>query len=164
MKINFLSTTFATTITTLFIASTSFIIPQEVLANKALVNRQLTTPVITRSTTNYEDFIIEFSAGTLPIKDLEIILPQQITSLEDVMITDNSGKQIEAELTKNEDQVLITFSELVQPGNALRITFADAYTQSIMGETLLYRLNVQQEGLQQRIPIGTARIEVPDAS
>ena len=75
MKINFLSTTFATTITTLFIASTSFIIPQEVLANKALVNRQLTTPVITRSTTNYEDFIIEFSAGTLPIKDLEIILP-----------------------------------------------------------------------------------------
>jgi len=100
----------------------------------------------------------------LPIKDLAIILPPQMTSLDNLSIKDNSGQDIKAEIQNNEGQFLITFPESVEPGNTLKIGFTDIYNQSTMGETLLYKLSVQQEGLVQIIPIGTAIIDVPDAS
>lgn len=155
---------FFATLTTLLIASTYFVNNQSVLANKALINRQITTPIITRSVANDNRFVIELSAGTLPIKDLAIILPQQMNELGKMSITDNSGQDIKAEIQNDKDQVLITFSEPIEPGNALKIRFTDINTQLTTGETLLYKLSVQQEGLLQRIPIGTARIDVPDAS
>ncbi|MEM7715116.1 MAG: hypothetical protein AAF349_16310 [Cyanobacteria bacterium P01_A01_bin.68] len=165
MKNTFCNSKFATAFTTLLIAANTFIISEPVLANKALINRQITSPLITRSTVNNDDeFIIELGAGTLPVKDLAVILPQQMTSLGNVSIKDNSGENVKAEIQKDKDQVLITFSEPVEPGNALKIRLTDINTQSIMGETLLYQLSVQQEGLLQRVPIGTARIDVPDAS
>ena len=165
MKTNFFPTSFATALTTIIIGAATFVISEPVLANKGLIRRQNATPLITRSTVNNNDeFIIEFSASKLPIKDLAIILPQQMTSLENVNITDNSGQTIKAEIQKNKDQVLITFSEPVEPGNALKVRFTDMDTQSIMGHTLIYKLSIQKEGLLQRIPIGSARIDVPAAS
>ncbi|MEL6459055.1 MAG: DUF2808 domain-containing protein [Cyanobacteria bacterium J06621_15] len=155
---------FFATFTTLLIASTYFVNAESVLANKALINRQITTPIITRSVADDNEFLIELSAGTLPIQDLAIILPQQTNELGNMSIKGNSGQDIKAEIQNDKDQVLITFSEPIKPGNALKIRFTDINTKLIMGETLLYQLSVQQEGLQQRIPIGTARIDVPDAS
>ncbi|BAY82576.1 hypothetical protein NIES267_20580 [Calothrix parasitica NIES-267] len=155
---------FIATLTTLLIANTYFVNSESVLANKVLINRQITTPIITRSVADDNDFRIELTAGTLPIKDLAIILPQQMTSLENIRIKNNSGQDIKAEIQKNKDQVLVTFSEPVEPGNTLKIRFTEIDTESIKGDTLLYQLSVQQEGLLQRIPIGTARIDVPDAS
>ena len=165
MKNIFSTSKISTAFTALLITATTVVISESVLANKALINRQITTPIITRSTvSNDDEFLIEISSGTLPFKDLAIILPRQMNSLENVIITDNSGQDIKAEIQNNKNQVLISFSEAVKPGNGLRIRITDINTQSIMGETLLYQLSVQQEGLLQRVPIGTARIDVPDAS
>ncbi len=155
---------FTTAFSTLLIASGTLAIPQEVSANKALINRIITTPMITRSTAIDDNFIIELSPGSLSIKDLEITLPLQMTNLEGIKITDKSGQEVKAEIQKNEDQVLIYFNELVKPETALRIEFTDIDTQSVMGETLFYRLRVQKEGLLEGIPVGTAIIQVPDAS
>ena len=165
MKNIFSTSKIYTAFTALLITATTVVISESVLANKALINRQITTPIITRSTvSNDDEFLIEISSGTLPFKDLAIILPRQMNSLENVNITDNSGQTIKAEIQKNKDQVLITFSEPVEPGNALKVRFTDMDTQSIMGHTLIYKLSIQKEGLLQRIPIGSARIDVPDAS
>ena len=155
---------FFATFTTLFIASTYFVNTESVLANKALINRQITTPIVTRSVADDNEFLIELSAGTLPIQDLAIILPQQMNELGNMSIKGNSGQDIKAEIQNDKDQVLIKFSEPIEPGNALKIRFTDINTQLTTGETLLYKLSVQQEGLLQRIPVGTARIDVPDAS
>lgn len=155
---------FFATFTTLLIASTYFVNTESVLANKALINRQITTPIVTRSVADDNEFLIELSAGTLPIQDLAIILPQQMNELGNMSIKGNSGQDIKAEIQNDKDQVLIKFSEPIEPGNALKIRFTDINTQLTTGETLLYKLSVQQEGLLQRIPIGTARIDVPDAS
>ena len=155
---------FFATFTTLLIASTYFVNTESVLANKALINRQITTPIVTRSVADDNEFLIELSAGTLPIQDLAIILPQQMNELGNMSIKGNSGQDIKAEIQNDKDQVLIKFSEPIEPGNALKIRFTDIYTQLTTGETLLYKLSVQQEGLLQRIPVGTARIDVPDAS
>ncbi|MEO1373779.1 MAG: hypothetical protein AAFW70_05540 [Cyanobacteria bacterium J06635_10] len=160
MKNNLLATAFST----LLIASSTFVISEEVLANKTLISRTITTPSITISTVSDENFIIELSPSSLFIKDLEITLPQQISYLEGISITDESGQEVKADIQKNKDKVLITFSESIKPGNTLKVEFADVDTQSTMGETLFYKLSVQKEGLLQRIPIGTARFDVPDAS
>ena len=165
MKTNFFPTSFATALTTIIIGAATFVISEPVLANKGLISRQNATPLITRSTVNNNDeFIIEFSASKLPIKDLAIILPQQMNELGNMSIKGNSGQDIKAEIQNDKDQVLIKFSEPIEPGNALKIRFTDINTQLTTGETLLYKLSVQQEGLLQRIPVGTARIDVPDAS
>ncbi|AFY56108.1 Protein of unknown function (DUF2808) [Rivularia sp. PCC 7116] len=155
---------FFATFTTLFIASTSFVNAETVLANKALINKQTTTPIITRSVADDDRFLIKLSPGTLPIKDLEIILPQQMDDLGNMKITDKSGKEIKTEIKQDKNLVLLTFTESVEPGNTLKIRFTAIDTESIKGETLLYKLSVQQEGLLQRIPVGTAIIDVPDAS
>lgn len=144
---------FFATFTTLLIASSYFINNESVLANKALINRQITTPIITRSVADDNEFLIELSASTLPIKDLAIILPQQMNELGNMSITDKSGQDIKAEIQNNQDQVLITFSEPVEAGNSLKIRFTDINTRLIMGEIVLYKLSVHQEGLLQRIPI-----------
>ena len=57
----------STIVSSLFIASTSFAISEEALANKVLISMQITTPLIARSIDDYDDFIIELSAGNLPI-------------------------------------------------------------------------------------------------
>ena len=162
MKLNLLATTFSS----LLIASASFAIPEAVLANKALINRRIITPVITRSTVIDDRFILELSPSSQSIQDLEITLPQQLKNinLEDIKVTDKSGEKIQAEIQQNQDRVLISFTESVKPETALRIKFTDIDTQLVMGQTLLYRLSIQQEGLLQRIPVGTARFDVPDAS
>ena len=162
MKLNLLATTFSS----LLIASASFAIPEAVLANKALINRRIITPVITRSTVIDDRFILELSPSSQSIQDLEITLPQQLKNinLEDIKVTDKSGEKIQAEIQQNQDRVLISFTESVKPETALRIKFTDIDTQLVMGQTLLYRLSIQQEDLLQRIPVGTARFDVPDAS
>ena len=162
MKLNLLATTFSS----LLIASASFAIPEAVLANKALINRRIITPVITRSTVIDDRFILELSPSSQSIQDLEISLPQQLKNknLEDIRVTDKSGEKIKTEIQKNQDRILISFTESVKPETALRIKFTDIDTQLVMGQTLLYRLSIQQEGLLQRIPVGTARFNVPDAS
>ena len=162
MKLNLLATTFSS----LLIASASFAIPEAVLANKALINRIIITPVITRSTVIDDRFILELSPSSQSIQDLEISLPQQLKNknLEDIRVTDKSGEKIKTEIQKNQDRILISFTESVKPETALRIKFTDIDTQLVMGQTLLYRLSIQQEGLLQRIPVGTARFNVPDAS
>ena len=162
MKFNLVATTFSS----LLIASASFAIPEAVLANKALINRIIITPVITRSTVIDDRFILELSPSSQSIQDLEITLPQQLKNinLEDIKVTDKSGEKIQAEIQQNQDRVLISFTESVKPETALRIKFTDIDTQLVMGQTLLYRLSIQQEDLLQRIPVGTARFDVPDAS
>ena len=160
MKFNLVPTIFSS----LLIATSNFVIPEAVLANKALINRTIITPVITRSTVINDRFIIELSPSTQSIKDLEFTLPPQMTDLEGISVTDKSGQEIKAEIQKNQNSVLISFTEPVEPETALRIKFTDIDTQSLMGQILLYRLSIQQEGLLQRIPVGTARFYVPDAS
>ena len=160
MKFNLLATAFST----LLIASSTFVIPEGVLAKKTLISRKITTPSIIKSTVIDDDFVIKLSSSSLAIKDLEITLPQQMNYLEDISITDKSGEELKAEIQQNDDTLLITFSESIKPGNSLNVEFSDVDTESNMGETLLYKLSVQKEGLLQRIPIGTARFDVPDAS
>lgn len=134
------------------------------LGNEVLISRTITTPSIIRSALIDNDFVIQLSSSSLSIKDLEINLPQQMSELEDITIKDKSGQDIKADIQKNENAVVITFSESIKPGNDLKIQFANMDTQSFLGETLLYKLSVQKEGLLQRIPIGTARFDIPDAS
>lgn len=152
-----------TSITTLIIASYSVIIPESVLANKALVNRQITTPFITRSTADYNSLLIELSPGTLPIQDLEITLPPQMDDLVNLIITDDTVKKIAANFQKQNNLVVISFAEPIEPGKSLKLNFTDINLVPIMGEVLLYKLSVKQENLLQRIPVGTARIDIPDA-
>lgn len=134
------------------------------LANEVLISRTITTPSIIRSALIDNDFVIQLSSSSLSVKDLEINLPQQMSELEDITIKDKSGQDIKADIQKNENAVVITFSESIKPGNDLKIQFANMDRQSFLGETLLYKLSVRKEGLLQRIPIGTARFDIPDAS
>ncbi|MEO1433649.1 MAG: hypothetical protein AAFV71_32235, partial [Cyanobacteria bacterium J06633_8] len=56
---------FFATFTTLLIASSYFVNNESVLANKALINRQITTPIVTRSVADENEFLIELSAKSL---------------------------------------------------------------------------------------------------
>lgn len=74
---------------------------------------------------------------------------------------DSAGREIPAKIATSKEQVLITFNQPVQPGTTVSVQIEGIHTEQEEGETLLYGVTAKRVGLKERIPIGTARIQVP---
>ncbi|MDJ0677637.1 MAG: DUF2808 domain-containing protein [Calothrix sp. MO_167.B42] len=152
----------------LFVTTNSLLIAEKSLADNLAVGNisqiNYTSPLITRSVASNDRLLIQVSASQLPLNRLNIALDKQNIDFDKIKLTDQFGQEIKADKKISKDQIMINFTEPVEPGKSLQIKFQGVNTQAVMGRILLYRLSIESEQLGQPIPIGVARIYVPDAS
>ncbi len=152
----------------LFVTTNGLLIAEKSLADNVAVGNisqiNYTSPLITRSTAFDNTLLIQVSASQLPLSSLTIALDKQNIDFDKIKLTDQFGQEIKSDTKISKDQIVITFAEPIQPGKSLQIRFKGVDTQTVMGRILLYRLSIESEKLGQPIPIGVARIYVPDGS
>jgi Protein of unknown function (DUF2808) len=121
-------------------------------------------PHITGSGVSNNTHFIRVAVDGMSVQDLMITLPYQMERFEQVQIKDQSGRDIAAKTQSTKGRLTITFDQPVAPGNSIEVQFAGVRSRISSVRTLLYGVTAQRMGLQGDIPVGTARIDLPDQS
>ncbi|BAY10737.1 DUF2808 domain-containing protein [Calothrix sp. NIES-2098] len=124
----------------------------------------ISVPHITGSGVLNNTHFIKVAVAGMSVQNLMVTLPYQMESFDKVQIKDQSGREIPAKTQINQQRLTVTFDQPVSPGDAVEVQFTGVRTRIPGSKTLLYGLTAQRVGLQGDIPIGTARIDVPDHS
>ncbi|MBD2204830.1 DUF2808 domain-containing protein [Calothrix sp. FACHB-1219] len=124
----------------------------------------INVPHITGSGVSNNTHFIRVAVDGMSVQDLMITLPYQMERFEQVQIKDQSGREIAAKTQSTKGRLTITFDQPVTPGNSIEVQFAGVRNRISSVRTLLYGVTAQRMGLQGDIPVGTARIDLPDQS
>ncbi|MBD2358916.1 DUF2808 domain-containing protein [Tolypothrix sp. FACHB-123] len=124
----------------------------------------INVPYITGSGVSNNTHFIRVAVNGMSVQDLMITLPYQMERFEQVQIKDQSGREIAAKTQSTKGRLTITFDQPVTPGNSIEVQFAGVRNRISSVRTLLYGVTAQRMGLQGDIPVGTARIDLPDQS
>lgn len=119
-------------------------------------------PHITNSGVRSNTHFIRVAVVNMSLQDLMILLPSQMERFDKVEIIDRSGKEIAAKTEISKERVSITFDQPVNPGTSVEVRFTGVQARVSRERILLYGVTAKRVGLQGDIPIGTARITLPD--
>ncbi|MBW4614071.1 MAG: DUF2808 domain-containing protein [Desmonostoc vinosum HA7617-LM4] len=119
-------------------------------------------PHITNSGIRNNTHFIRVAVVGMSLEDLMILLPSQMERFNAVRITDQSGKEIAGKIEINKERLSISFDEPVNSGVSLEVQITGVQRRSGSGNILLYGVTAKRVGLEGEIPIGTARIDIPD--
>lgn len=91
------------------------------------------------------------------LEQLEINIPKGITVKNGVMVKDKSGNEVDAEVTVNKQQLIVTFVRPVSPETILSVDMKGIKT---FGDTRiwLYPVSSKSVGLNAYIPLGLVKI------
>ncbi|PSB15692.1 hypothetical protein C7B65_23820 [Phormidesmis priestleyi ULC007] len=123
-----------------------------------------TAPFISSSGLLGDHHVIRVMVVGMSLEDLMIRIPSGMSKYGQVKVTDESGKEVPAKITATKDQVAIAFSQPVEPGHILEVDIPGIQTYAEAGNILLYGITAKRVGISGQIPVGTARIQVPDRS
>ncbi|BDI20425.1 hypothetical protein ANSO36C_62270 [Nostoc cf. commune SO-36] len=126
------------------------------------VNFNINVPHITNSGIRNDTHFIRLAVKGMSLQNLTIFLPSQMERFNGVRITDQSGKEITAKMEISKERLLITFDQPVATGGSLEVELIGVRRNSLGGNILLYGVSGQRVGLMGEIPIGTARIDIPE--
>lgn len=135
------------------------------LVDSAAFNKMefsFTAPFISSSGLLNNHHIIRVMVVGMALEDLRLSIPPQMTKFNQVRVTDGSGKAIPAKIVASKERVAIAFDQPVQPGTTLTVEIDGIRTEQEEGAILLYGVTAKRVGLAGEIPIGTARIQVPN--
>lgn len=119
-------------------------------------------PFISSSALRGDHHIIRVTVVGMSLNDLDVSIPKQMASFDQVRILDESGRAIPAKIDTSQSQVKVQFDQPVQPGRTVALDISGVNTQSERGSILLYGIMGRRGEIRDSIPIGTARIQVPD--
>lgn len=119
-------------------------------------------PHITNSGVRNNTHFIRVVVVGMSLQDLMISLPSQMERFNKVQIQDQSGKEIAAKTEVSKGRLSITFDQPLVPGSSVEVQFMGVQRRISSGNVLLYGVTAQRVGLKGDIPIGTARIDLPD--
>ncbi|MDZ8053935.1 MAG: hypothetical protein RMX68_014950 [Aulosira sp. ZfuVER01] len=125
---------------------------------------KINVPHITGSGIRNDTHFIRVAVAGMSVQDLMITLPYQMERFEKVQIQDQSGREIPAKTGITQERLTVTFEQPVAPGGSVEVQFTGIKRRIPSGKILLYGVTAQRVGLQGDIPVGTARIDVPDQS
>lgn len=97
------------------------------------------------------------------LEQLLITLPDDMRTLEAAKVTNQMGKEVEANVAISKGMVTINFPKPVAPNEFLKVTLSGVKMDH-QGGTALYRVSAIQTGLVGTIPIGTAMVRLLDSS
>ena len=124
----------------------------------------ISVPHITASGVRNDTHFIRLAIAGMSVQDLMITLPYQMERFEKVEIKDQSGREIAAKTEITKERLTVTFDQPVAPGGSVEVQFTGIQRRIPSARILLYGVTAQRVGLQGDIPVGTARIDVPDNS
>jgi hypothetical protein len=119
-------------------------------------------PHITNSGIRNDTHFIRLAVKGMSLQNLIISLPSQMERFNGVQITDQSGKEITAKTEISKERLLITFDQPIATDSSLEVELIGVRRKSLSGNILLYGVSGQRVGLMGEIPIGTARIDIPE--
>lgn len=144
----------------LLLATTTGVMPPVTNPAQAQMRLNFNAPIITDSGVRGSNHFIRVAVLGMSLQDLMIALPEQMEKFEGVRVTDESGKEVPAKITVNQENVAINFAQPVTPNTDLKIELTNVQMRNPGGETLLYGLTAQRVGLRGQIPIGTALVYI----
>jgi hypothetical protein len=147
-------------------ASTAMAMPinYEKTPSPQQVTLQVNVPHITNSGVKNNTHFIKIAVLGMSLEDIIIYLPSQMERFNGVKIKDKSGRDIAAKIELTKERLSITFDQPVTSGNSLEVQFTDVQSRISNSRILLYGVTARRTGLQGEIPIGTARVDIPDKS
>ncbi|HIK18312.1 MAG TPA: hypothetical protein IGS53_23915 [Leptolyngbyaceae cyanobacterium M33_DOE_097] len=121
------------------------------------------SPFISSSGLLGDHHVIRVMVIGMSLESLSVSIPSQMSKFDSVTITDETGKNIPAKIVKNGNrQLMIAFNQPVETGKTLELDISGIKTlQDEQGSILLYGVTGKRTGIDEEIPIGTARIQVP---
>lgn len=125
-------------------------------------NFNFNVPHITNSGIRNDTHFIRLAVKGMSLQNLIISLPSQMERFNGVRITDQSGKEITAKTEISKERLLITFDQPLATDSSLEVELIGVRRKSLGGNILLYGVSGQRVGLMGEIPIGTARIDIPE--
>ncbi|OLP18207.1 hypothetical protein BST81_13695 [Leptolyngbya sp. 'hensonii'] len=120
------------------------------------------TPTITNSGVRNNTHFIRIMVIGMSLKDVMVSLPAQMERFEKVRVVDQSGREVAGKIVTTKNRVSVVFDRSVAPGGYLDIEFLGVRMNIADGDILLYQITAQREGLRGEIPIGTARVQLPN--
>jgi hypothetical protein len=152
---------FYTGLSALILATSTAVMPTVISPAQAQMQINANSPIITDSGILGSSHFINVAVLGMSLEDLMITLPSQMQDFESVRVTDQSGKEVPANITTNRDMVAISFAQPVVPNTSLKVEFTGVQMRELGGASLLYRITGQRVGLTGEIPIGTAQVSIP---
>ena len=146
----------------LLFATTTFITPIMIPSAQAQMVFKFNAPVITDSGVLGSSHFIRIAVLGMSLEDLMISLPSQMQAFQGVKVTDQTGKEIPANIAMNERNITITFAQPVTPNTNLKVELTGVRMVPGIATTLLYGVTAQREGIRGEIPVGTAIVNIPD--
>jgi hypothetical protein len=125
---------------------------------------KVSVPHITSAGVRNHNHFIKVEVLGMSLQDLMISLPSQMERFEKVQVKDQSGREISTKTKVSKERVTITFDQPITDGNSVEVEFLGVRSNIPKGRILLYGVSGQRQGIQGDIPIGTARIDLPDQS
>ena len=104
-------------------------------------------------------FLLQIPQDSRALSHLIIEVPAGLTVSNNIRVSDQSGKNIDTNISVNGSKAIVGFPESVAPGTRLNIAMKDV---KILGRTnaWLYRVSTRLVGLNADIPVGIARFRV----
>lgn len=146
----------------LLFATTTFVTPIMIPVAQAQMVFKFNAPIITDSGVLGSSHFIRIAVLGMSLEDLMISLPSQMQAFQGVKITDQTGKEIPANIAMNERNITITFAQPVTPNTNLKVELTGVRMVPGTETTLLYGVTAQRVGIRGEIPVGTAIVNVPD--
>ncbi|MEJ1930904.1 DUF2808 domain-containing protein [Nostoc sp. NIES-2111] len=105
---------------------------------------------------------ISLYTGSQPLAYVTILPPDYISIGDSVTVTDQSGQNIQANVTKEGEKIRINFAQPVAPGSTLEIALTDlAFGYPYPSKsTFNYELAGGYTGFNREIPYGLAQFQV----
>lgn len=119
-------------------------------------------PHITNSGTRNDTHFIKVAVAGMSLQDIMIALPTQMERFNKVEIKDQSGREIKAKIQISKQLLSITFDQPVTPGSSVEVQLKGVQRRASSSNILLYGVTAKRVGFQGDIPIGIARIDIPD--
>jgi hypothetical protein len=119
-----------------------------------------TAPMITNSGVRNSTHFIRVAVIGMSLQDLMISIPSEMERFNSVQVLDQSGQKVPAKIAVSKERLAITFDQPVPPGTYLQVEF-NGVQMTLNDGILLYGVTGRRVGLKGEIPIGTARIQLP---
>ena len=119
-------------------------------------------PIVTNSGVLGSTQFIRIAVIGMTLKDLQVSIPKQMERFDRLRIIDQAGKEVSSKITLSKERAAIVFDQPVAPGGYLQLEFIGVRMTSPNNGTLFYGVTGERVGLSGEIPIGTARIQLPE--
>ncbi len=102
---------------------------------------------------------LQVPENSKPLSQLTIAIPYGLTIKNDITLSDQSGKIIDANVTVNDKSIIFSFPQYVSPGTELNINL-NRVLISGTSNGWIYPVSVRLTGLNADIPVGVFRLRL----